>query len=407
MHWNNRWGHRHALVVAMRRRRESVKEICLRFGVSRALAYRLLARCNVEGWSGAAPRRRGPRGWCRLRAGGYFHWVGRLRRSHPSWGGRKLWRRLRQAFRGKRLPSLRTVERWLKRQGLIRPRPKRQRVFAPPLQPVRQARRSNDRWSLDWKGWVRCGDGRKVEPLTVRDEASGMILFVRPLATRSEQAVQAVCRRLFRRYGRPRAIRVDQGGPFCGHGPYGFTTLSLWWHRLGIRVEFVNRKIHLHNNAHEQMHGVLAAEAMRLPAATYQAMGVRLRRWQTIYNYERPHDARGGRVPAQCYRPRPAPLPQPKRPVYPGAWLVRRVARSGSIALHGHPCYVGRAFVGQFVGCQSSGEHYRIHYDQLLLRTFLPAAASVTGRGLRPSLHPPALPRGKPPIPTSKLSPKL
>jgi putative transposase len=390
MHCTKGWEHRHALVEAMRQRREPVSRLCQRFGVSRSFAYRLVARCNAEGWSGAAPRRRGPKGWCRLRAGRYQRWVKRLRGYHPSWGGRKLWRRLRRAFPRKRLPSARTLERWLQRQGLVPPRPKRRRVHAPPLQPVRQARRSNDRWSLDWKGSVLCSDGRRIEPLTVRDEATGMILFVQPLATRSEQAVQAVCRRLFRRYGRPRAIRVDQGGPFCGHGPYGFTLLSLWWHRLGIRVEFVNRRVRLHNNAHEQMHGVMAQEVMHPPVATYQAMCARLRRWQVIYNHQRPHDKLKGRTPAQCYRPRPAPIPQPKQPAYPSGWLVRRVAHSGSIAVHSQHCYVGRAFIGQMVGCQPCGDHYRIHYDRILLRTFLPTFASMQGRGLRPSLYPPA-----------------
>lgn len=389
MNWTKSFEQKCALVEAMRRRRKPVSWICREFGISRALAYRLLARCNAEGWSGAAPRQRGPKGWYRLRGARYLRWVRGLRQRRPSWGGRKLWRRLRQAFRGKRLPSVRTVERWLQREGLIALRPRRQRIFAPPLQPVRPARRSNDRWSMDWKGWVRSGDGHKIEPLTVRDEATGMILFAQPLARRSDQAVQAVCRRLFHRYGRPRAIRVDQGGPFCGHGPYGFTTLSLWWHRLGIRVEFVNRKVRLHNNAHEQMHGVMAQEVMRLPAATCKAMCGRLRRWQAIYNHERPHDGLGGRTPAHCYRPQPARLPKPKSPIYPSSWLVRRVARSGSIAVHNLRCYVGRAFAGQLVGCQPCGEHYRIYYDRLLLRILLPDPASSKGRGWRPSRHPP------------------
>lgn len=372
MHWTKGWEPRRELVKAMRRRREPVVEICRRFGVGRTLAYRLLARCDEQGWAGAMPQRRGPKGWHRGRAQAYQRWVRRLRHRHPSWGGRKLWQCLRAAFHGQRLPSVRTLERWLQRQGLIPVRRKRRRVFAPPLQAVRQARRSNDRWSLDWKGSVCSADGRRVEPLTVRDEASGMILFAQPLVSRSERAVQAVCRRLFRRYGRPRSIRVDHGGPFCGHGPYGFTTLSLWWHRLGIRVEFVNRKVRLHNNAHEQMHGVMAREVMGRPAATYQAMCTRLRRWQHVYNHERPHEGCGGRTPAQCYHPRPAPLPRAQVPRYPPAWLVRRVAHSGSIRVQGHDCYVGRAFVGQLVGCQCCGALYHIRYDRLLLRSFLP-----------------------------------
>src|SRR5688572_18909322 len=214
MHWNHGWEERRALVEAMRRRREPAREICRRFRVSRAWAYRLLARCDTGGWTAAVPRRRGPKGWCRQSSEVYRRWIMRLRRQEPTWGGRKLWRRLRGAFRRKRLPSQRTVERWLQREGLIPPRRKRRRIRVQPLQPIRQARRAHDRMTVDWKGWCRCGDGRKFEPLTMRDEATGMILFDQPLTARSEQAVQAVCRRLFRRQGKPRAIRADQGGPF-------------------------------------------------------------------------------------------------------------------------------------------------------------------------------------------------
>lgn len=372
---------RRELVEAMRRRREPVRTICRRFGVSRALAYRLYARCNAEGWLGLKPRRRGPKEWSRPRCAEYQAWVRRWRRRQPSWGARKLWRQLRSRFPGRRLPSLRTVERWLQRWGLVRRQRKRRRVQAAALQPVRQARRSNDRWSIDWKGWVRCRDHRRFEPLTIRDEATGLVLFAQPLHSRSEQAVQAVCRRLFRRHGMPRAIRSDQGGPFCGHGPYGFTRLSLWWHNLGIRVEFVNRKARLHNNAHEQMHGIMAHEVMRSNIGTYPAMIRRLRRWQRIYNHERPHDARQGRTPAQCYRSQPAALPRLLIPTYPAGWLVRRVAHSGSITLRNHRCYVGRAFAGQLVGCQWRDNLFHIHYARLLLRSFLPPPQSKRGRG--------------------------
>lgn len=381
MPWTNGWDKRRALVEAMRRRWEPVSTICQQFGASRAFAYRLWRRCDQEGWPGLRPKRRGPKGWRHPLADQYRCWIRRFRRRQPGWGARKLWRQLRERFPRRHLPGLRTVERWLREWGLVRPQRKRQHIMAPPLGRVRQARRSNDRWSFDWKGWKLGRDGRRFEPLTVRDEATSLILFARPLRDRSERTVQAVCRKLFRRHGRPRAIRVDHGGPFCGHGPYGFTTLSLWWHRLGIRVEFVNRKAGLHNNAHEQMHRVLEEEVMQPKNQTYQTMLRRLQRWQQTYNHDRPHDGLRGRTPAQCYRSAPASLPQPKTPSYPSHWLVRRVGRSGSIGLRSDTCYVGRAFAGQLVGCQWRGDHFRIYYARLLLRRFLPPVLQEQGRG--------------------------
>lgn len=113
---------------------------------------------------------------------------------------------------------------------------------------------------MDWKGRVRTGDGAQLEPLTVRDLGSRYVLWAWPLARHDDAAVREVCRRLFRQHGLPRAIRTDLGGPFCGPGPYGLTTLSLWWHRLGIGVEFAHRRLGLNNNAHEQLHAVMQRE---------------------------------------------------------------------------------------------------------------------------------------------------
>jgi hypothetical protein len=31
------------------------------------------------------------------------------------------------------------------------------------------ARRSNQAWTVDFKGWFRTQDGQRIEPLTVRD----------------------------------------------------------------------------------------------------------------------------------------------------------------------------------------------------------------------------------------------
>jgi transposase len=370
MAWKNLLEWKRALVSAMRRRRESVATICRRFGVSRTLAYRLLARCNERGWSGLLPRKRGPKGWQGPGAQTYQRVLLTLRRWQPSWGARKLRQLLRRRFRGRRLPPVRTLERWLQRFGLARPRVHRRRSQPEPKTKYRCARRSNDRWTIDWKGWVRTGDGRKFEPLTIRDDTTGFILYAQPTPTRSHEDVAAVCRRLFRRYGRPKSIRVDLGGPFCGTGVYSHTSLNLWWRHLGIDVEFVQRKTGVHNNAHEQMHGVMAAELMQGPLPTYALLLARLHRWRRTYNQIRPHDALHGRTPAERYRPCPGPLPRLRLPSYPTDMIVRRVAPSGMIFVAGFSCYVGRAFANLPVGCRSHQTHWDFFYARQLIRTF-------------------------------------
>lgn len=370
MAWKNLLEWKRTLVGAMRRRRESVARICRRFGVSRALAYRLWVRCDEQGWSGVVPQKRGPKGWGGPGAQTYQRVLRRLRRAQPSWGARKLRPLLRRRFRGRRLPAVRTLERWLQRFGLVRPRVQRRRSRPAAKARYRRARRSNDRWTMDWKGWVRTSEGRRFEPLTIRDDATGFILYAQPTPTRTQEDVAAVCRRLFQRYGAPKSIRVDLGGPFCGTGVYSHTSLNLWWRQLGIDVEFVQRKAGVHNNAHEQMHGVMAAELMRGPLPTYTMLLARLHRWRRIYNQIRPHDKLHGRTPAALYRPRSAPLPPLRPPTYPADMMVRRVAPSGMIFVAGFSCYVGRAFAGLPVGARLRQTHWDFFYARQLVRTF-------------------------------------
>ena len=188
------------------------------------------------------------------------------RRRYPTRGASKLRWALRQAFAAQRLPSLRTVERWLQADGLSQAPRRRRRITAQRLQRYRRARRANELWTIDLKGWCRTGDQAKIEPLTIRDLGSRFILWNQPLPRRNDESVRRVCRRLFRRHGCPKAIRTDLGAPFCSIGPYRLTSLSLWWYRLNIGVEFVFRRGGIDNNAHEQMHSVLEAAPARPPA---------------------------------------------------------------------------------------------------------------------------------------------
>ena len=233
---------------------------------------------------------------------------------------------------------------------------------------------------MDWKGWVRTNDSAKIEPLTIRDLGSRYLLWGLPLAGRNEAAVRQCCTRLFKQYGTPRAIRTDLGGPFCGPGPYGLTTLSLWWYRLGIEVEFVRRRRGVHNNEHEQMHRVMQAETANPPAATKQKQLRRLQRWRHDYNYRRPHAALRQRTPATVYRAKPAPLPALLRPKYPAHWPVRRVSRTGDICLGSRRWYVGRAFAGHEVGCRPFKLGCQVHFARLTLAR-LSTAPKDEGRG--------------------------
>lgn len=352
------------LVRALLRGDDRVASICGRFGVSRQTAAKYRRRWLQLGPVGLEEQSRRPRCSVGL-AEQWRRRLLRLRRDYPHWGARKLRWLLGRRFRG-RLPAERTLQRWLAAAGQVRHRrPRPRRVVFSPHVGATSAQRSNDVWTIDLKGWFRTKGGERVEPLTIRDLASRYLLWARHLAPRSERSIKAVCRRLFERHGRPKVMRCDLGPPFFGRGPHGFSRLSLWWWRLGIRVEFVRRGT-IHNNEHEQMHGVLSAEVPI--AATRSAQGRALERWRHEYNHDRPHNALGLRPPATVYRSQPAPLPRLQPPKYPAGWLVRRVRCHGSITIPGWTGTLGRAFAGLPVALKPvSAQVYHLYFDALFL----------------------------------------
>jgi transposase InsO family protein len=329
---------------------QSMSQLCRRFGMSRKSGYKWRARFEREGPRGLRDRACRPHRSPRRTSTEWLSRIRRLRRRRRSWGSRKLAARLRKEYPGQAVPCARAIGKWLRRMRLSR----RQRRHSPRGPQLRRggltiARRSNQVWTVDFKGWFCTGDGERVEPLTVRDSFSRYLLTVRLLRDQGWRRCRRVFLRLFRENGYPGVIRADNGGPFGSKGPAGLTRLSAWWTALGIRVEFIAPGHPEQNGAHEQMHRVLKAETTQPISRHRRAQQRRTDRWVRIYNRIRPHEALRQRVPAEVYRPRPTPIRSALWSYRPG-WAVRRVRSNGEIKWGGRKRFVGEAFVGYPVG---------------------------------------------------------
>jgi putative transposase len=177
------------------------------------------------------------------------------------------------------------------------------------------------------------------------------VLVIRLLPDQRWQPTKAVFLRLFKRYGLPRIIRTDNGGPFASNGPAGLSRLSAWWTSLGIRVEFIRPGHPEENGAHEQMHRILKAETTQPPTHTRQGQQHRTSHWVKNYNRNRPHEALDQEVPAKRYRRSFRNLPR-KRPTlsYPASWSPRRVRSNGEVKWRGRKRFIGEAFVRHQIG---------------------------------------------------------
>lgn len=343
-----RWG----FVQLVLRARLGLAELCRRSGISRKTAYKWLARFQENGRRGLRDEKRSAH---RLHNRPVEPWLKRIRQSrrrHPSWGAPKIHWDLQQRFGRRGLPSEGAIGRWLKSWGLTRRRRARVRKGPSILRPaLTQARHPNEVWTVDFKGWFRTGDGTKVAPLTVRDLATRYILAFCLLSTQTVAAARLAFERIFRVYGIPQVIRVDNGSPFGSTGALGLTRLSAWWVKLGIRVEFIEPGHPEQNGAHEQMHRVYKAETLQPASATLRSQKRVTRQWVSEYNEERPHEALGMAVPGDFYRKSRRRMPGRLRPwKYPAGWGSRLVKGKGMISLNGRSRFVGEAFERERLG---------------------------------------------------------
>ena len=104
--------------------------------------------------------------------------------------------------------------------------------------------------------------------------------------------------RLFEERGLPLAIRSDNGGPFAGRGLYGLSELSVWWLRLGIRLERIAPGCPQQNGRLERMHLTLKQETTRPAAENALQQQARFDAFREEFNTERPHEALGMKTPA-------------------------------------------------------------------------------------------------------------
>lgn len=378
---------RERFVLAVLARQEPFAQICRHFRIVRSTGYKWLYRFRKSGRLGLGNRSRRPHHSPRQLALRWQTALRQLRRRHPTWGPRKLRARLRQLHPRGRLPVARTLGRWLRRLQLVPAKPRHQRRGPPLPRRVRtQARAVNDVWTMDFKGWFRTGAGIKVEPLTVRDLKSRFLLDVRLLPNQNDANARRALRRIFNRYGLPKAIWVDNGSPFGGVGPLGYSRLSVWLCRLGIRVEF-GRPAHPQDNAaHEQMHGIYQTEVVARPAARTLDYQRRSDRWRQAYNQVRPHEALNLLPPVRFYRASPRKLPK-HLPVwtYPKTWTSRRVSADGRLFWQGRQRFIGRAFGGETIGLQTLQPGlWKVYWGNQWLGTLYQRDRS---RSLRPTYY--------------------
>jgi transposase InsO family protein len=330
----------------------NVSDLCRRFGISRKTGYKWLRRGEEQG-ACLSDRSRRPDKSPKRTAAAVETKIVSLRGAHPAWGARKLRRRLSDVGE-EGLPAHSTITEILRRNGCLdAAEAAKHKAFIRFEHP-----RPNGLWQMDFKGHVEMRAGGRCHPLTVLDDHSRFALCIAACANEQTQTVQDRLTETFQRYGLPERMTMDNGSPW-GDGPYGggFTPLTVWLMRLGVRCGH-SRPYHPQTQGKdERMHRSMHAEAMQKVREDLEDWQAAFDAWRVVYNTQRPHQALDYDVPAQRYQPSPRPWTgRLIEPEYGPDDFERRVQKNGWFSFKGHTLKVSKALASQRIALRPTAD---------------------------------------------------
>ena len=123
------------------------------------------------------------------------------------------------------------------------------------------------------------------------------------------------------------------------------------------------------NGRLERLHLTLLQDTANPPARSLREQLDRLRRFQDLYNEERPHAALGNDTPSEHYALSPRRFDGVLRePDYGDDHAVRRVRHNGEIKWQGNSIYISEALAGELVGLiEDEGGDFTANYGPIVL----------------------------------------
>ena len=323
----------------------SIAELARRFGVSRKTVYKWTARFKAAENEALADRSRRPKGSPNRTDQALEERILKLREAHPAWGGRKL----RAVLLRQRIapPAASTITEILRRHGkLDEEQANKHRAFQ---RFEREA--PNQLWQMDYKGHFPLSEGGRCHPLTVLDDHSRYSIGLVACGNERGETVREALVEMFRRCGMPLQMLMDNGAPWGNDRENPWTPLTVWLLKLGVHVSH-GRPYHPQTQGKdERFHQTLKAELLRgREFRDLRDCQLRFDPWRQIYNFERPHEALGMRVPGDRYEPSPRAYPEKMLPWSPAPDdQVRCVQHGGRLAFHGETWHMSKAFYGEQV----------------------------------------------------------
>lgn len=211
---------------------------------------------------------------------------------YPAWGYRLVWGFLR--LRGWNVNAKRVYRLW-RALGLSLPPFKPSRKIKSGKKLDQPAKKRNDVWAWDLVH-DSYGNGEKFKCLTVKDEATGFCLCINTDIQIKSTDIEIVLSTLIARYGRPKAIRSDNGRELIAEA------LQETMQKQGIRVATIDPGKPWQNGSNESFNGTFRNECLNAEVfgSLFEAQVV-IEQWRNQYNTERPHSSQEYVTPEMAY----------------------------------------------------------------------------------------------------------
>ncbi|MGB7329719.1 MAG: IS481 family transposase [Rubripirellula sp.] len=323
-------------------------ELCRRFGISRRTGYKWRGRAAEGDDDALQDRSRRPEISPKRTAESVEDAVLEIRRKHPTWGGRKLRKRL-QALGHTSVPAASTLTQILHRHGCI------SQEESDKHKPYGSFEREqpNELWQVDFKGEFGLSPKGICYPLTILDDHSRYSLCIHACGNQKGLTVQKQFRHVFDCYGIPRAIYVDNGNPWgTTHVGFRHTWFTTWLMRHDIRAIHGKPYYPQGRGKLERFHRTLKQELLQdRQFVTLSEAQSNFDSWRLMYNTQRPHESLDLEVPASRYRCSDRSFIERLGDYeYSDRFEVRRTSRNGELRFRGQQYRFSKAFRGENVG---------------------------------------------------------
>lgn len=337
---------------------EKISRLCEEFGISRKTGHKIINRYEADGASGLQSRSSVALRNRKTTPLEIQKLILEVKKKYPAWGAPKISELLKRRHSDIKIPVISTIHAILDKNGLVKPRSQRQRYRAQGTN-LRPTTAPNDLWCIDYKGQFLLENRQYCYPLTISDHFSRYLLGCEAVSGTKTDEAFPVFENTFKAHGLPLAIRSDNGVPFSSRSLFGLSRLSVWWLRLGIKLERIEPGCPQQNGRHERMHRTLKLEVLRTKRKNFLQQQEAFDDFVQQYNEVRPHEALSMKTPSEIYRKSSRDYPRFLPDIaYSNADRICSVAHCGSMSIGKRQrIFLSESLSGQEIGLYAQDDH--------------------------------------------------